>query len=150
MSISSQIQSIVQKYLDEIALSAVIARSERVDKTQVSKLMEMVESVDSYTLQLYIVRQIARGEWSKNSGTRLVNLLERIRTELKDEENIKKALRQVLGYFKWFYESFDVNREVVNVLRRRIPNWDQLIRNPQTPPQQGFANIYIRSLLGLP
>jgi len=149
MSTSAEIQTSVQKYLDEIALSAIIARNEGVDKTQVSKLIEMLESVDSYTLQLHIVRQIARGEWSKSSGARLVNLIEKIRNELKNEVNVKKALHQVLGYFKWFYESFEVNKNITNILRNRISNWDQLVRNPQIPPHQGFANLYIRSLLGL-
>jgi len=151
MSSLSGIDNVVKKYLDEVALSALIARNEKVDKAQVSKLVEMVETVDSLTLQLYIARQVARGEWSRNSGVRIINVIENVRNSLKDEESVKQALRKLIGYFKWFYDSLEASplSKVMTSLRGQVQNLDQLAKNPKAPAPQGFASLLVRAALDL-
>jgi len=139
--------------LDELALAAMQARQEGVDKSQVNKLLEYLEATDSFTLMLFLARQIARGQWSRRgyySAVRLFKIIKSLSDANADEARRKEVLRRALGYFKWFYESWDLNRGVGNELQRRLGQaLIQALRNPRQPAPQGFAEEYLRALLRL-
>ena len=139
--------------LDELALAALQARQEGVERSQVNKLIEYLESTDSFTLILFLVRQVARGQWSRAgrhaySAARLVKVIRRLIEKVSSENERKEVLRKVLGYFKWFYESYDLNRRVVDELRKVYGQaLNQVFKDPKQTPPRGFAEAYLRALL---
>lgn len=89
-----------RKLLSQIAIAALTAKSERVDKAQVNKLLEVLNSHDIDTLLVYIARQVSRGEIGKCTGRYLVEILSRYKLSVEEA-------RMVLGYFKWLFESLE-------------------------------------------
>lgn len=143
--------------LDELALTALVARWERVEKSQIGKLLEYLEATDEFTLLAYLVRQAARGAWSRRrpspSASRLFRILRDLAQRFNDEVTRRDALRRALGYLKWFYESWELNRNVLNNLSRKYANLGVNINSVMQDPRQrapnGFAKEYLEALLGL-
>jgi RNase H-fold protein (predicted Holliday junction resolvase) len=108
--------SIAQGLLHQIAIVALTAVQEHVDKSQVNKLLEVLNAYDVDTLIVFMTRQVARKERKKEEERRLfgrctarhlISIIETIVSKAK-EYNIdaKVEVRRALGYFKWFYEVF--------------------------------------------
>ncbi|MEL9941058.1 MAG: hypothetical protein QXH86_08580 [Ignisphaera sp.] len=134
--------------LDELALAALLARVNGVvESSQVNKLVEYLESTDSFTLLLFLVRQTARNRWDPVSAARLYKILNRLIAGTSSEEERKDKLRRALGYFKWFYECWELNQGVYAALQRKYKDLAQARRDPNIPAPQGFAEEYLRSIL---
>ena len=86
--------------LDELALAAYAAVvSDGVDRSQVNKLIEVLESTrNTDYLLAYIARQVGRGMWGRSyhSASKLYELLK--------GKSVEEA-RTILGLFKWLYEA---------------------------------------------
>jgi len=141
--------SLLEPYFDELAFAALAARSENVGSAQVNKLIEYLESTDSFTLLVFLVRQIARKEWRQNSGARLFRVLRELIANVGDERERKDILRGALGYFKWFYECGDINYRIMQSLKQQYRDLDMLLKDPRQKAPQGFAESYLRALLGV-
>ncbi|MEM0061892.1 MAG: hypothetical protein QXT53_06125 [Ignisphaera sp.] len=138
--------------LDELALAAVAARvnpikcengkCDYLDRSQINKLIELNETVDGFTLLLYLVRQMSRKEWERVSGTRLYRVLNNLISNVRDIKEQQKVLRIALSYFKWFFECWELNPQ--NDLRKQYSNY---LRNPNMQAPQGFAQTYLKTLL---
>ncbi|MEM1661244.1 MAG: hypothetical protein QXR17_08935 [Candidatus Bathyarchaeia archaeon] len=134
----------VSQYIDDIALAALQARNEDVEKTQVNKLLEYLEATDSFTVALYIARQVSRNYWGRGgrslSAARLLKIINDVMSNVQEESKRKEVLRKVLGYFKWFFEVSDSfyyrNKTAFNNL---IQKYSQVINNPKQSAPQGFA-----------
>jgi hypothetical protein len=99
--------SIAQDLLHQIAIAALTAVQEHVDKSQVNKLLEVLNAYDVETLVVFMSRQVAREEFGKCVARHLVSIIETIVTEAKKRNlNTKDEVRRALGYFKWLYETF--------------------------------------------
>lgn len=95
--------------LDEIAKAACWACQEKVDKSQVNKLLEVLESTGSIDyVMVFIARQHGRREIRRNTSRTLINILSRL-------GSINES-REALGIFKWLYEA---------CTGRRLPHCDQ-------------------------
>lgn len=91
--------SLSRELLDKIAKAACWACAERVDKSQVNKLLEVLESTGRIDyVMIFIARQCGRGEIKRNTSRELVGML----SDLGND--INKA-REALGLFKWLYEA---------------------------------------------
>lgn len=144
--------------LDELALAALAARKENVEKSQVSKLLEYLNlgAVDEFTLMVYLVRQAARGAWSRSSrsrggspsASRLFKVLRNLTQRFSDEGTRRDAVREALGYFKWFYESWDLDPQK-RVLSRLSKKYDKVIGNPSAQAPRDFVKECLEALLGL-
>lgn len=140
--------------LDEIALAALQARSENVERAQVSKLIEYLEATDSFTLVMYLTRQVARGFWGSGgrslSAARLFKVIKIVLDNVQDESKRKEVLRKVLGYFKWFYEIADrayAGRESRESIQKLIQKYPSVFNNPGANAPQGFATELISAYL---
>jgi len=99
--------SIAQSLLHQIAIAALTAVQEHVDKSQVNKLLEVLNAYDVETLVVFMSRQVAREEFGKCAARHLVSIIETIVTEARKHNlKTKDEVRRALGYFKWFYETF--------------------------------------------
>ena len=114
--------------LDELAAAAYEARTvDRVQRAQVNKLLEMLESLHDVNLLLvFLARQVNRREWGRNSASRLYKVLR--------GKNVDEA-RRILGVFRWLYESVDPRR--VSCLGRVA-----------TPAPKGFFEKFMEVCLG--
>ena len=142
---STQIRVLdISQYIDDIALAALQARNEYVEKSQVNKLLEYLEATDSFTVALYIARQVSRNYWGRGgrslSAARLLKIINDVRSNVQEESKRKEILRKVLGYFKWFFEVsnslYDRDKKAFHAL---IQKYSQVIKNPKQPAPQGFA-----------
>jgi len=97
----------LNEVLGEIGAAAYEAATlERVDRTQVNKLIEILETTKSTDETLiFLARQVARGYWGRrgmsSSARRLFNLLR--------GRELEEA-RVILGLFKWIYEAVAESR----------------------------------------
>lgn len=92
------------QFLSQLAVAALTARREGVDKSQVNKLLEVLDAYDIDTLLVFIVRQTARKELGRCMSRHLITIIEDIiKSGSKD---VKSEVRKALGYFKWFFEIF--------------------------------------------
>jgi len=146
---SKEPSQLLKSYFDELAFAALAARSEEVRSAQVNKLIEYLESTDSFTLLVFLVRQIARGEWGRSSGARLFRVLRELIANVGDERERRDILRKALGYFKWFFECGDIDHRVMQSLRQQHRDLDRLLKDPRQKAPQGFAESYLKALLGV-
>jgi len=122
-----------QLNLDEIAAAAIEAAIyDRVEAAQISKLMELLESLkDIGLLTIFLARQVAREFWGKRgraySARRLANLLQ--------DKSISEA-RVLLGTFRWLYE----------IVRAFRPRMDDVFRPGSPAPQNLFNTLMGRCL----
>ncbi|HIQ03294.1 MAG TPA: hypothetical protein EYH40_02615 [Desulfurococcales archaeon] len=113
--------SLSRELLDKIARAACWACVERVDKAQVSKLLEVLESTGSVDYVIaFIARQYGRGYIRRNVSRELIELL----SDKSIRSDLNKA-REALGLFRWLYEAS---------YGRRVPscnnvNFDSLIKS---------------------
>jgi len=94
----------------------------------------------------FIARQVGRRKWgdhksylikgSSSSAARLYRILSQCSTE--DE------IRRALGLFKWFFEAGENKRNPLQNLRKAYR-----IMSPSQLAPQGFADKYLRTVLGL-
>ena len=100
---SQQAESKFKQILEYAATAAVNARSERVDRTQISKLMEVFESRPSREgieiLKMFILRQVQRGEIKSRTAKTLIEALSKI-----DDPQL---VREFLTYFRWIFEALE-------------------------------------------
>ena len=91
--------SLQQNILDMLARAACWARRERVDRSQVNKLLEVLESTRNVNYVIaFIARQKGRGQIGRNTSKELINVLNTI------GNNVDLA-REALGIFKWLFEA---------------------------------------------
>ena len=110
--------------LDAIAAAAFEASNEKVESSQVNKLLEMLESLkDINRLLAFLAYQVARKQWGRKSARRLYYIL-------KECKDIEKA-REALTLFKWLYEACS----------RRKPR----VRPPSLEPK-GFFEELLRNV----
>ena len=99
--------STVQEPLHQIAIAALAAVQEKVDRSQVNKLLEVLNAYDIETLIVFMARQVARGEFGKCAAQYLISIIEAVASEArKRNADVKAEVRKALGYFKWFFEVF--------------------------------------------
>ena len=135
---SSTIKEITSKprLLDEIAFVASLSVVRKLDKSQVNKLLEVLEaSQDLDIVCTFLARQVARKEWPKESAARLFKILSGI--------NTLEGARIALGIFKWLFEAGLGNRNVVNNLMSKY----KYVRSPQQVAPSNFYKQYLRVLL---
>lgn len=90
-----------RKLLDKVAKTACWACVERVDRTQVNKLLEVLESTGSVDYIIaFIARQYGRRMIGRNASRGLIELL----SDQSIRGDLGKA-REALGLFKWLYEA---------------------------------------------
>ena len=129
--------------LDECALLALEARLEQVEESQVNKLIELLEFTKNLDIiKVFIARQVGRRQWTRRpysySAARLYKILRQC-------DSLEKA-REVLGLFKWFFEAGGRNISALNRLRSK---YGSLVFNPSKDAPEGFADEYLRAVLGL-
>jgi len=84
--------------LDEIAAAACEAVIGKVDRTQVSRLLEVLEGAKDVNVVLaFLAKQTGRGQWNRRAATRLFKIL-------RESRDIEEA-RAILGIFRWLYEA---------------------------------------------
>jgi hypothetical protein len=105
---SITVQKSFSHFLSQLALTALTARYERVDRSQINKLIEVLNAYDVDTLLVYMARQVARGEIGRCTARHLMHVIESITRE--SPADLKGEVRKALGYFKWFFEVFDSMR----------------------------------------
>lgn len=113
--------SVAHEYLHHIAIAALTAVQGGVDKTQVNKLLEVLNAYDINTLVVFMSRQVTRKEFDKCTVRHLLSVIEEIVAETKKRNlDVKVEVRKALGYFKWFYEIFSIPRSeaLSNVMKR--------------------------------
>jgi|GEM_PF-2647323 len=91
--------------LSQLAIAAITAKHEGVDKSQVNKLLEILNAYDIDTLLVFIARQVAREEIGRCTSRHLITIIENI-IQSSSGKDIKNEVRRALGYFKWFFETF--------------------------------------------
>jgi len=121
--------------LNEIALAAYYALvSDRVERSQVNKLIEVLESTRSVEYLLaHIARQVGRGIWGGGrhlGASRLFSVLR--------GRDFREA-RTILGIFKWLYEAGERRQRDLQSRLGRI------VRGGGAP--QDFYMKYIEALL---
>jgi DNA-directed RNA polymerase subunit F len=105
--VGEKFMSITHGLLHQIAIAALTAVQEKVDRSQVNKLLEVLNAYDIDTLVVFMARQVAREEFGRCTSRHLVSIIETIVSEVKKHNiDVKVEVRKVLGYFKWFYEIF--------------------------------------------
>ena len=108
MSISNQKIS-DEQMLDVAAKAASMARKNRVvDKSQVSKLLSVLETVGDersclLILSAYIYRQVSKREIDKDTSRILSSFL----LEMYNKNMSRRDARKFLGMFKWLFESIE-------------------------------------------
>jgi len=104
MNTTQQVKPEFKQILDYAAVAAVIARRERVERTQISKLLEMFESNATREgieiLKMFILRQTQRREIGLHTAKVLLEALSKI--------NDPEKVRNFLTYFKWLYEALEI------------------------------------------
>lgn len=115
---SSQIIS-DERMLDVAAKAASIAKKNGiVDKSQVSKLLSILETVGDdrsclLILSAYIYRQVNKREIDRDTSKVLSSFL----LEMYNKSMVRRDARKFLGMFKWLFESIErtyVSRTVNN------------------------------------
>ena len=102
---------ITSKIYDLASSTGTLAAYRRVDKTQVSNIIEVFESeadpLSAIKLTIaFIARQIGRRELYFDVGSKIINDLREILDKFKDNSSLLRAItRKYLYLFKWFYES---------------------------------------------
>ena len=85
--------------LNKLAKAACWAKVENVDRAQVNKLLEVLESTKNVLyVTIFIAKQRARGEIGRYTARTLSEIL------LSLGENVEEA-REALGLFKWLFEA---------------------------------------------
>jgi hypothetical protein len=102
---SITVQKSFSHFLSQLALTGLTARYERIDKSQINKLLEILNAYDVDTLLVYMARQVARGEIGRCTARHLMHVIENIMRE--SPADLKGEVRKALGYFKWFFEVFE-------------------------------------------
>jgi len=122
--------------LDEIAAAACEAVVGGVDRTQVSRLLEVLEGSKNVNVVLaFLAKQVGRGYWKDHkSASRLFDILKN-----RDLE----AARKILGIFKWLYEAGG-ERD-----RKREEKKKEKLRKlePSRPAKRGFYYDYVNACL---
>jgi len=116
---TAQVSSQFKQILDYAATAAVNARSERVERAQVSKLMEIFESRPTREgieiLKMFILRQVQRREMGGRTAKALIEALSKI--------NDPQLVRELLTYFRWIYEALELCRHNLP----RVTNYEEVI-----------------------
>jgi len=102
---SVAVQKSFSHFLSQLALTALTAKHEQVDRSQINKLIEVLNAYDVDTLLVYMARQVAREEIGRCTARHLMHVIESITRE--SPADLKGEVRKALGYFKWFFEVFD-------------------------------------------
>ncbi|MEM2294101.1 MAG: hypothetical protein QXU62_05155 [Thermofilaceae archaeon] len=107
---SSDIDRFLSSEVYDLASSAgTFALNARVEKTQLSNILETFESepnpLSAIKLTItFIARQIGRGEIQRDVGKRIIRDLASIFDRFKESE-LRAAARKYLYLVKWFYDS---------------------------------------------
>jgi len=135
-TVSSTIKEITSKpaLLDEIAFAAALSVTTRLDKSQVNKLLEILEaSQDLNVVCAFLARQVARREWPRSSAVRVFKILNSV--------NTLQEARIALGIFKWLFEAGQHNYNVSKLMSR----YKSIRSSQQAPPS--FYKQYLQTLL---
>ncbi len=105
--------------LDLAAQSAVVARAdrtprgERIDKSQIMRLLELFESrVDLgvydrvQVLKAFVLRQVQRGELGRNTARVLIEALSRVCPDVNRCD--ERSVRDFLTLFRWLFDAIEI------------------------------------------
>ena len=122
--------------LDEVAAAACEAVIGGVDRTQVSRLLEVLEGSKNVDVVLaFLAKQVGRGYWKDHkSASRLFDILKN-----RDLE----AARTILGIFKWLYEAGgERDREKEKKKKEKLQKL-----KPSRPAKRNFYYDYVNACL---